>query len=127
VVRDALETIAILGTVVVVLVVVASFVLSTEITRPINSLAATMRGFTSGGNGPDVPHAGLREIDQLTISFNAMATDLDASTQSLKDANEELARRYQELADARHRFYGQPYGAFNHRSFRGTGQEFDGE
>lgn len=128
VVRDAMRTIVVLGTVVVALVVVTSFVLSTEITRPINSLAATMRGFTSGQKAPHVPHAGLREIDQLTISFNAMATDLDVSTQSLKDANEELEQRYHELADARHQAATDSLtGLLNHRSLQeALAKAFDG-
>lgn len=121
IVDDVVEKVAIAVAVVVALTVVGSFVSSHEIARPVGALAAGMRRIASGSLHQRVPLAGIQEIDDLSLSFNTMAANLEESTQQLKEANEELERRYQELVDARHQAATDGLtGLHNHRSLQET-------
>ncbi len=118
---DTLETVAIAAAVVVALTIVASIVLSNGIAHPVTALAAGMRKIAAGSLHQRVPPARLHEIDDLSASFNTMATNLEESTRQLKDANEELERRYQELADARRQAATDGLtGLANHRALQET-------
>ena len=118
-VNDALGKIIIAAIAVVILTVGASLMLSTAIARPISTLVAGMRKIADGNLGHRVPSAELREIDDLSASFNTMAVNLEASTERLKGANEELEKRYEELADARRQAATDSLtGIYNHRSLQ---------
>ena len=99
--NDALEKIFIVAAVVVALIIGVSLMLSKAIVHPISVLVAGMCKIADGNLDYRVPAAELQEIDDLSASFNTMAVNLEASTEKLKSANEELEKRYEELADAR--------------------------
>lgn len=119
--NDALETAALAAGVVVALTLGASVVLSNGIARPVTTLAAGMRKMAAGSLHQRVPPARLREIEDLSTSFNTMAANLEESTLQLKEANEELGRRYRELADARRQAATDGLtGLANHRALQET-------
>lgn len=57
---------------------IISFILSQHITRPIKNIAAAAKEFASGNFDVRVPEDNhCYEIDELAVSFNNMARDLD--------------------------------------------------
>ena len=116
---DALQKIIIAAVVVVALIIGVSLMLSKAIVRPISTLVAGMCKIADGNLGHRVPAAELQEIDDLSASFNTMAVNLEASTERLQGANEELEKRYEELADARRQAATDSLtGIYNHRSLQ---------
>jgi diguanylate cyclase (GGDEF)-like protein len=117
--NDALRTAAIVAAVAAALVIVLSVVSSRQIARPVRVLAAGMAKIAAGNLRHRVPHAALDEIDDLATSFNAMAANLEESTRQLTEANRELEKRYEELADARRQAATDGLtGLDNHRSLQ---------
>ena len=101
-VNDSIEKVLIAAAVVLVVTVVASIFLSWAISRPIRGLAAGMRKVAAGSLDERVPLSGLREIDDLSVSFNAMAENLEGRTAELL---EEITERKRAEETIRHRAY----------------------
>ena len=78
VVRHSTQTLVLILLVTLAVMLIISFILSQHITRPIKNIAAAAKEFASGNIDVRVPEDNhCYEIDELAVSFNNMASDLD--------------------------------------------------
>ena len=78
VVRHSTQTLVLILLVTLAAMLIISFILSQHITRPIKNIAAAAKEFASGNFDVRVPEDNhCYEIDELAVSFNNMARDLD--------------------------------------------------
>ena len=78
VVRHSTQTLVLILLVSLAVMLIISFILSQHITRPIKNIAAAAKEFASGNFDVRVPEDNhCYEIDELAVSFNNMASDLD--------------------------------------------------
>lgn len=78
VVRHSTQTLVLILLVTLAAMLIISFILSQHITRPIKNIAAAAKEFASGNFDVRVPEDNhCYEIDELAVSFNNMASDLD--------------------------------------------------
>jgi signal transduction histidine kinase/CheY-like chemotaxis protein len=96
--------VALVGGVILILVVVASFLVSKSISRPIAKLTQVTRLLADGDLSKRAEVSSGDEIGQLALSFNDMAAKLDETYSCLQKAHDELEVRVQqrtaELAEA---------------------------
>ncbi len=86
--NGALMNLVAIGVVVLVITFAASLILSRSIARPIGLLASGMRQIAAGRLDERVSASGLKEIEDLSSSFNTMATNLQRSAQDLRRAHD---------------------------------------
>ncbi|MFQ5859710.1 MAG: EAL domain-containing protein, partial [Anaerolineae bacterium] len=103
-VDDTVEKVLIAVAVVLVVTVAASVLLSRAIAHPIRALAVGMRKIAAGSLDERVPSAGLREIDDLSVSFNTMAADLEGRTAELLNEITERKRAEEALRENEERY-----------------------
>lgn len=101
-VNDTVEKVLIAVAVVLLLTVGASVLFSRAISRSISALAAGMHKIAAGSLDERVPSAGLQEIDDLSVSFNTMAANLEGRTAELLT---EITERKRAEETVRHRAY----------------------
>jgi signal transduction histidine kinase len=102
-----------LGVGAIALAIVISWYTSRWLTRPLAQCSLAAEAIASGQLGQKLPRSRLKEIDQLSSAFNAMAvqlqdafTSLEASNQELSTTNDKLEHRVhqrtQELSQTLH-------------------------
>jgi two-component system sensor histidine kinase/response regulator len=96
-VADVTRVLLVLGAVIVVLGMTASYLLARRLTRPILQLAKTARAFAAGDRCARIDATWKNEFGLLARAFNQMADDLSASYAKLEQRVEERTR---ELAQA---------------------------
>ena len=94
VIRTAVLTTAALVSLICIL---ASFLLSRQISRPISEMAKASRKMANGSLGQRISYYRHDEIGTLSQSFNSMAEDLSALIDSLKQKEISLQKAYDEL------------------------------
>ena len=78
VVRHSTQTLVLILLVTLVVMLVISFMISQHVTRPLKTIAAAAKVFAGGNFDVRVPEDNrCYEIDELAVSFNNMARDLD--------------------------------------------------
>ncbi|HIV97437.1 MAG TPA: HAMP domain-containing histidine kinase [Candidatus Agathobaculum stercoravium] len=78
VVRHSTQTLVLILLVTLVVALIISFILSQHMTRPLKAIAAAAKEFAAGNFEVRVPEDNrCYEIDELAVSFNNMARDLD--------------------------------------------------
>ena len=78
VVRHSIQTLVLILAVTLIVALIISFILSQHITRPLKTIAAAAKEFAAGNFEVRVPEDNrCYEIDELAVSFNNMARDLD--------------------------------------------------
>ncbi len=77
--------------------VLAAFLLSRQISRPISEMAKASRKMASGSLDQRISYSGQDEIGTLSKSFNSMADDLSALIDSLKQKEISLQKAYDVL------------------------------
>ena len=78
VVRHSTQTLVLIMLVTLVVMLVISFMISQHVTRPLKTIAAAAKEFAGGNFDVRVPEDNrCYEIDELAVSFNNMARDLD--------------------------------------------------
>ena len=78
VVRHSTQTLVLIMLVTLVVMLVISFMISQHVTRPLKTIAAAAKEFAAGNFDVRVPEDNrCYEIDELAVSFNNMARDLD--------------------------------------------------
>ena len=78
VVRHSTQTLVLILMVTLVVALIISFILSQHMTRPLKVIAAAAKEFAAGNFEVRVPEDNrCYEIDELAVSFNNMARDLD--------------------------------------------------
>lgn len=78
VVRHSTQTLVLILLVTLVAALIISFILSQHMTRPLKAIAAAAKEFAAGNFEVRVPEDNrCYEIDELAVSFNNMARDLD--------------------------------------------------
>jgi PAS domain S-box-containing protein len=77
----------------------AAFLVARKISRPMQELAAGAVAISRGDLNQRIEPATHDEIGRLAVAFNHMATQLLQQRTALEDANGELRRRYDEVAD----------------------------
>ena len=78
VVRHSTQTLVLILLITLAVALVLSFILSQHMTRPLKVIAAAAKEFASGNFDVRVPEDNhCYEIDELAVSFNNMARDLD--------------------------------------------------
>ena len=93
---DAQHTLAMTGAAVLAVVLLVSTALALRVILPVRRLTATTRRLASGERDARVGRAGLAELDELAESFNAMADQVAAAEQELRNHQAELERRVAE-------------------------------
>jgi PAS domain S-box-containing protein len=78
---------------------VGAFVVARKIARPMHELEAGAVAISRGDLKQRIEPATQDEIGRLAIAFNHMATQLLQQRTALEDANGELRRRFEEVAD----------------------------
>jgi PAS domain S-box-containing protein len=78
---------------------VAAFLMARRISRPMQELAAGAAAISRGDLNQRIEPATHDEIGRLAIAFNHMAVQLLQQRTALEDANGELRRRFEEVAD----------------------------
>ncbi len=78
---------------------VAAFLVARRISRPMQELAAGAAAISRGDLNQRIEPATHDEIGRLAIAFNHMAAQLLQQRTALEDANGELRRRFDEVAD----------------------------
>ncbi len=63
------------------------------ITRPVRRLTEATRDLAGGELSTRVPRGGVRELDELAIAFNHMATELTSAEQAVRSHQAELEER----------------------------------
>ena len=77
-VRHSTQTLVLIMLVTLVVMLVISFMISQHVTRPLKTIAAAAKEFAGGNFDVRVPEDNrCYEIDELAVSFNNMARDLD--------------------------------------------------
>ncbi|MDQ7826500.1 MAG: cache domain-containing protein [Candidatus Eremiobacteraeota bacterium] len=82
----------------VILAIIASYMLSRSISRPIKSLLIAARSMTRGELGIQVMPSGSKETQALTKAFNQMSLSLKESRDSLRRSTQEQLIRSEKLA-----------------------------
>jgi diguanylate cyclase (GGDEF)-like protein len=100
-IQNALEKVLLASAVVVAFTIIASLLISREVTRPVRSLIAGMQNVAEGSFEQRVPRGNLKETRALAGAFNRMASNLEESRMRLESAHRELEQRFEELAHAR--------------------------
>jgi two-component system sensor histidine kinase AtoS len=77
----------------------ATAVVARRISRPVRALAEGAQAISRGELNLRIEPESLDEIGRLAAAFNHMATELREQRTALEDANAELRRRFEELAD----------------------------
>ncbi len=77
--------------------VLAAFLLSRQISRPISQMAEASHKMATGSLDQRISYSGHDEIGMLSKSFNSMAGDLSALVDSLKQKEVSLQKAYDEL------------------------------
>ena len=78
VVRHSTQTLVLILMVTLAVALIISFILSQHMTRPLKVIAAAAKSFAAGNFAVRVPEDNhCYEIDELAVSFNNMARDLD--------------------------------------------------
>ena len=78
VVRHSTQTLVLILLVTLAVMLVISFIISQHVTRPLKTIAAAAKEFAGGNFDVRVPEDNrCYEIDELAVSFNNMARDLD--------------------------------------------------
>jgi len=93
-IRTAVLTTAALVSLICIL---ASFLLSRQISRPISEMATASRKMANGSLDQRISYSRQDEIGTLSQSFNSMAEDLTALIDSLKQKEISLRKAYDEL------------------------------
>ncbi|MGA2404297.1 MAG: ATP-binding protein [Syntrophobacteraceae bacterium] len=93
-IRTAVLTTAALVSLICIL---AAFLLSRQISRPISDMAKASRKMANGSLDQRISYSGRDEIGTLSESFNSMAEDLSALIGSLKQKEISLKSAYDEL------------------------------
>ena len=95
--NDTIQKVLVAVAVVVVGAIIASFLLSRAIARPIRVLAAAMARIAAGSLSERVPAAKLAEIDRLSTSFNTMAANLEQKAAELATEVAERKRAEEQI------------------------------
>ena len=95
--NDTIQKVMIAVAIVIMAAIVASFLLSKAITRPIRVLAGAMAKIAAGSLSERVPAARLGEIDQLSTSFNTMAANLEQKAVELATEVAERKRAEEQI------------------------------
>ena len=78
VVRHSTQTLVLILLVTLAIMLIVSFIISQHVTRPLKTIAAAAKEFAGGNFDVRVPEDNkCYEIDELAVSFNNMASDLD--------------------------------------------------
>ena len=77
--------------------ILASFLLSRQISRPISEMAEASRNMAAGSLDRPISYSGHDEIGTLSKSFNSMAEDLSELIHSLKQKEIVLHKAYEQL------------------------------
>ncbi len=80
--------------------ILASFLLSRQISRPISEMAKASRTMANGSLNQRISYSRHDEIGTLSESFNSMAADLFSLIDSLKQKEISLQKAYDELIQA---------------------------
>ena len=80
--------------------ILASFLLSRQVSRPISEMANASRKMANGSLDQRISYSRHDEIGTLSESFNSMADDLSALIDSLKQKEISLQKAYDELMRA---------------------------
>jgi signal transduction histidine kinase len=80
--------------------ILASFLLSSQISRPISEIAKASRKMANGSLDQRISYSRHDEIGTLSESFNSMAEDLSSLIDSLKQKEISLQKAYDELMQA---------------------------
>jgi methyl-accepting chemotaxis protein len=80
--------------------ILASFLLSRQISRPISEMAGASRKMAGGSLDQRISYSRRDEIGTLSHNFNTMAEDLSALIDSLKQKEISLKSAYDELMKA---------------------------
>ncbi len=88
--NNTVQTTATLGAAVLLLTILVSVRFSRSVTQPIRHLSAGMRKVAGGALDLRVSPSGIKEIDEVSESFNTMADDLQARTAEQKQAQEQM-------------------------------------
>jgi PAS domain S-box-containing protein len=98
-IQDTRRELGMLTFVVLVAGGVAAFLVARRISRPMQELAAGAVAISRGDLNQRIEPATHDEVGRLAIAFNHMATQLLQQRTALEDANGELRRRFDEVAD----------------------------
>lgn len=82
----------------ILLLLIAVYLLSIKITKPILAITAAARAIASGDRQAQAPILSQDEIGILATSFNQMTDELRASYQNLENKNKELEAAREQLA-----------------------------
>ena len=89
--------VALITSIILVLGLLVSFAgglwLARSVLSPLRDLAEGLRGFSGGTLTGPMPLQGVREIDEVSKAFNAMAENLTRSTSHLVSARDELQKQ----------------------------------
>jgi diguanylate cyclase (GGDEF)-like protein len=88
--------VAILSAAALALVLLVSALTVYSIAGPVRRLVAATRRLATGDHGARVPRGGAAELDGLAESFNAMAEQLAAAQQSVRNYQQQLEARVDE-------------------------------
>ncbi len=98
-IQDTRRELGVLTFVMLVAGGVAAFLVARRISRPMQELAAGVVAISRGDLNQRIEPATHDEIGRLAIAFNHMASQLLQQRTALEDANGELRRRFDEVAD----------------------------
>ncbi len=98
-IQDTRRELGVLTFVMLVAGGVAAFLVARRISRPMQELAAGAVAISRGDLNQRIEPATQDEIGRLAVAFNHMATQLLQQRTALEDANGELRRRFDEVAD----------------------------
>jgi diguanylate cyclase (GGDEF)-like protein len=91
--QDAENMIAAVSFAVVCVILLVTAATLYGITRPVRRLTEATRDLAGGELSTRVPRGGVRELDELAIAFNHMATELNSAEQAVRSHQAELEQR----------------------------------
>jgi diguanylate cyclase (GGDEF)-like protein len=91
--QDAENMIAAVSLAVVCVILLVTAATLYGITRPVRRLTEATRDLAGGELTTRVPRGGIRELDELAIAFNHMATELNSAEQAVRSHQAQLEER----------------------------------
>lgn len=92
-VQQARAAVAVMSLLVFGIGMIAVFLISTYVTRPLGAIVATVERIVEGDRSRRAPIAGSDEVAHLATAFNRMVDNVDAARQQLEEANGSLEAR----------------------------------